>query len=49
MASYARFLWDADEDEKEEEEVVESHYAVETNKLAADFFRGESWPLAAAS
>lgn len=52
LASYARFLWDADDDEEvEEEETVSKHCAMKTNMSSTEFIHREShWPpLAAAS
>lgn len=49
LASYARFLWDADDDEEEDE--VKTQYGMEKNTSPSMFFQNEShWPpIAAAS
>lgn len=54
LASYARFLWDAEdieEEEEEEEEEVENRYEIDKTDPPPKFFQEEShWPpLAAAS
>lgn len=49
LASYARFLWDAEDDEEEEQE-VKDQYGTERNDLPSKFFQQAHWPpLAAAS
>lgn len=56
LASYARFLWDADDDEEDEarEEAAKAfnnQFAVGSNRSPSEFIHAEShWPpLAAAS